>query len=101
MPDTAQDILPQQVLAPAPASETPASPPPAPSHDCPAEVQQRRAPDEVGEHESVPQQSALSVQLAEPNSPQLGGATIAAQRPPEQRLPAQHSVSSTQDDPAR
>lgn len=101
VPDTSQDILPQQVFAPAPASATPASPPLVAPQDCPAEVQQRRAPVDVAEHERLPQQSELTAHPVEPKDPHVGGAVIASQRPLAQRDPAQHSVSSTQADPVR
>lgn len=101
VPDAAQDIRPQQVFCPAPASATPASPPVAPPHAVPAGVQQRLAPPAVDEHESPAQHSALDAQPVAPKGRQVGVMVVMrAQRPAAQVVPAQHSASSRQLDPS-
>lgn len=96
-------MRPQQVFAPAPASADPPSPTPASPgaagrpQACAAGVQQRRAPALVVEHARPAQHSALDAQPVVPKARQVGAGVSAAQRPPVQRSPAQHSVSSTHD----
>lgn len=106
-PEVVQAMRPQHVFTPAPASTPPASRAPASTpaspvvagrpQACAAGVQQRRVPALVVEHESPVQHSEFTAHPVLPYARQVGAGVSAAQRPPVQRRPLQHSVSSTHD----
>lgn len=114
MPEGAQAMLPQQGLAPMPASPTPASPAGGSAHCVPADAQQRRPAPPTGAQRRLLQQSPLAVQPVSPRSRQVIGrrqtfcvqvrpaqqsgdsaqpspSAWQAQRPPSQSIAPQHS----------
>lgn len=93
VPEAAQAIVPQQGLAPTPASPTPASPAGGSAHCVPAEAQQRRPAAPTGAQSRLLQQSVFVVQVASPRGRQVTGRRHV---PITQVVPAQQSGDSAQ-----